>query len=139
MQFTHNVKDANWLIDKACLAPHIHGFNPNPPCICEFIVATKEIIDFKLVKKLGKECIEELANKIIKVGKETEKEGFVEYPYYDFGTLTTEEMTDDLRKLMWAKLEKLKLHPLRIQVWLDETKKYSIWDDGVPSKQQLNP
>ena len=128
------------LIDKACLTPHKHGFAPNPICNLEFIVATKEVIDFKLIKKLAIECVEQMANQIIEPQIETEKDGITQYPFYDFGTLTTEEMVDDLHKLMYAKLKESKCTPMRIQIWLDETRKYSVWFDGeYHPDQKINP
>ncbi len=119
-RFIHNVKDADWLVDKACLTPHEHGFDPNPPCIIEFIVAPDRIMDFKVLKAKATKCVSAIAN------KEEVKNGM---PYYDFGTMDTEAMTDDLKKLLLAELNALG-YKARVQIWLDETKKYSIWDDG---------
>ncbi len=136
MRFQHNVEDAAWLKDKACLTPHKHGFKPNPVCNLEFIVATKEIIDFKEIKRLAISCIEKVANNIIEKAVETDDDGFLEYPFYDFGTLTTEELVDDLHKLMIISLKECGYTPLKIQIWLDETRKYAVWFDGEYEKNQ---
>lgn len=137
-QFKHNVSDAPWLEDRGCLKPHEHGFDPNPPCIIEFIVATKEIIDFKKVKEYAIDIIEnKFANEILIKGEEDIEGRTIQLPYYDFGTLTTEEMLRDLKKLMWIELDKGGYGPIRIQIWLDETRKYSVWDDGDDSEGQI--
>jgi len=121
MRFIHNVEDNPALEDKACLKPHEHGFDPNPVCVCEVIVHTDKWVDFKTIKELSVHYIEQMAN-----SKKTDQE----IPYYDFGTMDTETFTTDLRILMISAFKKT--HPdVKVQIWLDETKKYSIWDDGI--------
>ena len=120
MRFIHSVNDNSALVDKTCLKPHEHGFDPNPVCVCEIIVHTEKWLDFKTIKVLAIKNIESMANEV------TDKE----VPYYDFGTMDTETFTTDLHRLMIADLKKE--HPeVKVQIWLDETKKYSIWDDGL--------
>ena len=128
MRFIHNVIDRAELKDKACLKPHEHGFDPNPPCIIEFIVHTEEWIDFKIIKEKAIRCIHSLANSL-DLSKDI--------PYYDFGSTDTETLTDNLRKLMIAEMKLMKqvgkeigYTNIKVQIWLDETKKYSIWEDG---------
>ncbi len=122
MRFIHSVNDNSALIDKACLKPHEHGFDPNPVCVCEFIVHTKDWIDFKTIKELAIKNVEAIANSV-----NNEKE----VPYYDFGTMDTETMTDDLKRLMVSDLRLMNQQDVVVQIWLDETKKYAIWDDGI--------
>jgi len=120
-RFIHNVDDRPELVDKACLTPHQHGFDPNPPCVFEFIVGSDKWIDFKEIKVKAIKVIESLANSISE--DPTDK-----IPYYDFGTQDTENLTDDLKKLLLIELQHIS--PVKVQIWLDETRKYSIWDDG---------
>ncbi len=122
MRFIHNVEDSSALRDKTCLKPHEHGFEPNQVCVCEFIVKTREWVDFKVIKELAIKNIESIANS-------TNLSGSV--PYYDFGTMDTETMSKDLSTLMTADLKKLNLFNVVVQIWLDETDKYAIWYDGV--------
>ena len=61
-RYQHNVEDNSELIDKACLVPHQHGFEPNKPVCIEFILLTKKWIDFKTIKLIAIDCVEKLAN-----------------------------------------------------------------------------
>ena len=137
MRFTHSVPDAPWLEDKACITPHNHGRTPNPLCSIEFIVATEKPLDFKVIKKHAIESLKIIATKVIKEEQEAD-DGTLLIPFeYDFGTITTETLVDDLRKLMIIALKDYK--PIRIQIWLDETRKYSVWDDGEAPEVKPNP
>ena len=128
MRFEHNVPDADWLEDKACIKSHKHGRTPNPLCVVEFIVATEKPLYFKVIKKHAIASLNVIANKVIKEEQEGD-DGTLIVPFeYDFGTTTTETLVADLRKLMLIALKEFK--PIRIQIWLDETRKYSVWDDG---------
>jgi hypothetical protein len=136
-RFKHNVTDAAWLEDKGCLTPHEHGFDPNPLCEIEFRVATAKVIDFKTIKRFAIPIIEDMANEIIQEEKEDQVGHLLQPAYYDFGTLLTENMVDDLKKLMFMKLSDEGYLPERVQVMLHETRKYSIWDDGVMNASEL--
>ena len=130
-RFKHNIKDAPWLEDRSCLIPHEHGFAPNPLCIIEFIVDTgPNIIDFKKIKQIAIKCIKVIANKVIEEEKEDENDNLIQPWYYDFGTVTTEQLIDDLRKLTIAEFRTQGFPNARVQLWIDETRKYSVWDDG---------
>ena len=123
LRFIHNVEDNSELIDKTCLKPHEHGFDPNPVCVCEIIVHTEKWLDFKTIKNLAIKNIESMANK-------TTQPKSSDIPYYDFGTMDTETFTTDLRKLMITDI-KVNHMDVEVQIWLDETKKYAMWDDGI--------
>jgi hypothetical protein len=130
-RFNHNVPPAEWLEDQGCLTPHEHGFDPNPLCAFEISCATEKIIDFKVIKKYVLEVIRNLAVEV-KQEEEEDAKGFLMEPaYYDFGTITTEELIDDIKKLVYVKLEENGFKPIRVQVRLNETRKYFVWDDGV--------
>jgi hypothetical protein len=129
-RFTHNVPKSEWLEDDNCLTPHEHGFDPNPLCEIEFKCATSSIIDFKVIKKLALEIIRTSAT-VINAEEEDEK-GFLTQPaYYDFGTITAEDLVDDLKKLMFIELGNAGYEPIRVQVYLSETRKYAVLDDGM--------
>ena len=132
MRFEHSVPEAEWLEDKACLIPHKHGRPPNPLCVMEFICATEKSCDFKVLKRLATDSLKIVAHKIIKDEQEADDGRLIVCWEYDFGTITTESLIDDVRKLMLIALEKDGYKPIRVQIWLDETRKYSVWDDGVP-------
>jgi len=120
-RFIHNVEDNPNLKDKACLKPHKHGFGTNLPCVMEFIVKSPhDWVDFKEIKEVAIKAIESVSNKFSEVDM---------LPFYDFGTQDTENLTDDIKKLVQVGLSKYK--DTVVQIWLDETNKYSIWDDGL--------
>ena len=121
-RFVHNVEDNANLVDKSCLTPHKHGFGTQQPCTMEIIVKSPhDWVDFKEIKQVSIKAIESLANKFSEVDM---------LPFYDFGTQDTENLTDDVKKLVQAELSK-KYKDTVVQIWLDETNKYSIWDDGL--------
>ena len=132
-RYQHNVEDNSELIDKACLVPHQHGFSPNDPVCIEFILLTKKWIDFKTIKLIAIDCVEKLANTngvaadILYPAFQLPTDGL---PYYDFGTADTETLVDDLRKLFLASLPK-RYNPAKLQIWMDETNKFSVWEDGT--------
>jgi len=130
-RFTHNVPKSDWLESPDCLTPHEHGFDPNPLCEIEFRCATGNIIDFKVIKKLALMIITDIAHNIINA-EEEDKKGFLIQPaYYDFGTITAEDLVDDLKKLMFIELDNAGYDPIRVQVYLSETRKYAVLDDGM--------
>ncbi len=130
-RFKHNVKDAPWLEDRACLDVHEHGFKPNPLCKIQVEVATKHIIDFKLIKKITVRCLSRFANDVIETEIENDVDGIVQPWYYDFGSMTTEDMVDDLRKLILAEFKNLGHLDAIVRIRLHETRKYSVYDDGA--------
>ncbi len=125
-RFIHSVEDRPELVDKDCLKPHKHGFGHNPPCTMEFIVGTDKWVDFKTITVLANKVLESISNK-------TENPG--DFPVYDFGTQDTEKLTTDVRHLMEAELKE-KYADIKVQIWLDETPKYAIWDDAVESHRE---
>jgi|APSaa5957512535_1039671.scaffolds.fasta_scaffold183943_2 hypothetical protein len=129
-RFTHNVPESDWLEDKSCLTPHQHGFDPNPLCKIEFRCATKNIIDFKVIKKLALEIIAN-AGTVINPEEEDDKGFLLQPAYYDFGTIITEDLIDDFKKLLFIALDDEGYEPIRVQVFLNETRKYAVWDDGT--------
>lgn len=130
-RFKHNVPEAEWLKDEACLTPHEHGFDPNPLCKIEVRAATGKIIDFKNIKEYAIDAIASLAVEVIKKEEEDQIGFLIEPAYYDFGTIITENLVDDLKKLIFARLDKEGFEPIRVQVYLNETRKYAVWDDGA--------
>lgn len=130
-RFKHNVEDAPWLEDRACLIPHEHGFAPNPLCIIQVEVATKKVIDFKLVKKVTVEAVGALANTIIEKEVEDKIGALMQPWYYDFGSMTTEAMVDDLKKLILAEFKTLGHKTAKVKIRIEETRKYSVYDDGA--------
>lgn len=127
-RFTHKVENVPWLVDKDCLIDHKHGYAPNPLCSIEFIVATKKPLDFKTIKIHALKALKTTAVKVIEEEQEDGSGGLMISYNYDFGTILTENLVDDLKKLMVISLEEYE--PIRVQIWLDETRKYSVWDDG---------
>lgn len=130
-RFKHNVEDAPWLVDRSCITPHEHGFAPNPLCTIEFEVATDNTIDFKLIKQVATSCIGKLANLIIEKEIEDDFGKLMQPWYYNFGTMTTETMLDDLRKLVLTEFHELGHAKAKVRIRLSETRKYSVYDDGL--------
>jgi hypothetical protein len=134
-RFTHNVPPAEWLNDDSCLTPHQHGFDPNPLCKIEFRCATRDIIDFKDIKKYALDIIKN-AGTVINDEEEDDKGFLIQPAYYDFGTIITEDLIDDFKKLMFIALDDAGVGPIRVQVYLNETRKYAVWDDGIMSQSE---
>jgi len=129
-RYQHNVEDNPELIDKACLTPHKHGFYPNNPCAIEFILATEKWIDFKTIKQVAIDTLKIIAESDdVRTDGSLADEQFGPLPFYDFGTKDTETLIEELYRTFMKKLP-LKYKPAMLQIWMDETNKYSVWYDG---------
>jgi len=126
-RYQHSVEDRPELVDKGCLVPHNHGFTPNPPVYFEFRIATREWVDFKTLKAKCTNVVERMViNKIDHtLIKSYPPDGL---PFYDFGVVDTEHILKDIRQML--KVELAEYENVRIQIFLMETSKYGLWDDG---------
>lgn len=99
------------------------------PCTLEIIVSVN---GSPISEKTVKNTLLKIMSKIFVEVKDSTGGRYVNMPMYDFGSLTWNEILDDIRKLFIVDYPKRT--GTKVQLWLDKSDDISLWDDGIDDK-----
>jgi len=89
--------------------------------VIEFIVSVNNHpISQKTIKKVATEVLKTISS----IDRDIEGT-----PVYNFGSLKTGALLDDIKKLI--KLDRTKRKGVRVQIWYDKNEEFAFWDDGI--------